>query len=189
MFLTFPSLSSVSAAVSETKSLEKWLNLAYEVLEVVNEIGFPLSQPTLNLSQQIKETTQILAAAQTLSVLNVLGKEKSLSRFFLFCYTLLTDLKLAGKWGFIQLGRIKQPLKGDLSYLKCARMAFYSLYCLFTALQTYNNRQFLKTALYIGKLTTTLLETAENAFKIENKKYHLASLLLSFSVDTLACTT
>lgn len=111
--------------------------------------------------------------------------QKCAGRIFLLLYTILTDIKLATKFGFIQLGKIDRIAIWHISSLRLAINGVYVLYRFFVAYEAMRAKVWWKVAISTGKIIMVILGIIITAQNISFVPFLLTVRAISLGIDSI----
>lgn len=196
-------LNSFAHIVSNTNSLEKFLRITYKVIKFYSETqyttGKKIALGLVNLSLQLRNTIEILGAIQSVNLIKKLtcpNKEglyffyrvswqKYTSNIFFLFYSIFSNIKLAAKLKFINLGKIGKVAIKHLPIFTLVTGTLYILSCSCTVGEAVRTQDWFKAATSVGKIFITALTLFLQALHIHRTFYILALTGVSAIIDTL----
>lgn len=168
-------LKAAGDILSSTSSLEPILRVASKAIKFYIEIGKSQGKVIFleytKLQSQLQDSIDILGFVQTFHyiqelfcpdrkgfyIFNRYSWQKCASRIFLLCYSMLTDLKLVAKFGFVQLEKINKISFWSLSPLRLAIKSTYIFYRFFAVCEGVRTKVWWKVVVSLGKIVMNIL--------------------------------
>lgn len=187
-------VKTTSVILESTSSLEYILRVAAKAIEFYIEAAKAQGMVVLlgyaKLQTQLQDNIETLGFVQTFHYLHEMlcpdikglyffkrySWQKCASRIFLLCYSILTDLKLAAKFGFVQLEKIDKVAFWGLSPLRLTIKSTYIFYRFFAACEGVRTKVWWKVGVSLGKIVLTILGAVIAAQRISS-----VACLLAFS--------
>lgn len=196
-------LNGFAHIVSNTSSLEKVLRIIYKAIKFYSEMysatGKTIALGFTNLSLQIRNSSEILSSIQSVNLMQGLtcpnrqglyffqrmSWQRCAGKIFFLFYSILSNIRLAAKLKFIDLGKISKVAIGHLPIFRLTTGSFYMLYCFCTVGEGIRTKGWFKVTTSIGKIFVTALTLFLQALNIKRSLFILAINGVSCAIDTL----